>query len=286
LTISLLLLQAATLSNFTPGLKILAYIELEMVKPLKQSQENSDQPFVSVITPTYNRRRFIPHLIQCYKQQTYPLDRMEWIILDDGQEKVKDFFDTAAKYIPNIRYISSDEKKTIGAKRNLLNKLALGDIIVAMDDDDYYVVERVEAAVKAFKKNPQVELAGATVIYMYYTDVKTIYKLGPYNPNHATNGTMAWRSSYAKTHTYDENVLFAEEKSFLEDYKHPMIQLDPFKVMLVMSHSENTFDKKKLREQEEQMRLAGKENPVVHKTNLQIENFIKDKTLREFFTSA
>jgi glycosyltransferase involved in cell wall biosynthesis len=286
LTISLLLLQAATLSNFTPGLKIPVYIEIEMVKPLKQSQENSDQPFVSVITPTYNRRRFIPHLIQCYKQQTYPLDRMEWIILDDGQEKVKDFFDTAAKYIPNIRYISSDEKKTIGAKRNLLNKLALGDIIVAMDDDDYYAVERVEAAVKAFKKNPQIELAGSTVIYMYYTDVKTIYKLGPYNPNHATNGTMAWRSSYAKTHTYDENVLFAEEKSFLDDYKHPMIQLDPFKVMLVMSHSENTFDKKKLREQEEQMRLAGKENPVVHKTNLQIENFIKDKTLRDFFTSA
>lgn len=286
LTISLLLLQAATLSNFTPGLKIPVYIEIEMVKPLKQSQENSDQPFVSVITPTYNRRRFIPHLIQCYKQQTYPLDRMEWIILDDGQEKVKDFFDTAAKYIPNIRYISSDEKKTIGAKRNLLNKLALGDIIVAMDDDDYYAVERVEAAVKAFKKNPQVELAGSTEIYMYYTDIKTIYKLGPYNPNHATNGTMAWRSSYAKTHTYDENVLFAEEKSFLEDYKHPMVQLDPFKVMLVMSHSENTFDKKKLREQEEQMRLAGKKNPVVHKTNLQIENFIKDKTLRDFFTDA
>ena len=274
------------MSNFTPGLKIPVYIELEMVKPLKQAQENSDQPFVSVITPTYNRRRFIPHLIQCYKQQTYPLDRMEWIILDDGQEKVKDFFDTAAKYIPNIRYISSDEKKTIGAKRNLLNKLALGDIIVAMDDDDYYVVERVEAAVKAFKKNPQVELAGATEIYMYYTDIKTIYKLGPYKPKHATNGTMAWRSSYAKTHTYDENVLFAEEKSFLDDYKHPMIQLDPFKVMLVMSHSENTFDKKKLREQEEQMRLAGKENPVVHKTNLQIENFIKDKTLRDFFTDA
>jgi glycosyltransferase involved in cell wall biosynthesis len=26
---------------------------------------------VSVITPTYNRRRFIPYLIQCYDAQTY-----------------------------------------------------------------------------------------------------------------------------------------------------------------------------------------------------------------------
>jgi glycosyltransferase involved in cell wall biosynthesis len=241
---------------------------------------------VSVVTPTYNRRRFIPTLIQLYRNQTYPKEKMEWIILDDGRDKVADLFQEAAKTIPNLRYIPYDEKLRIGAKRNRLNQEANGSIIVAMDDDDYYAVERVEAAVKAFKKNPQVELAGSTIIYMYYTDIKTIYKLGPYNPNHATNGTMAWRSSYAKTHTYDENVLFAEEKSFLEDYKHPMIQLDPFKVMLVMSHSENTFDKKKLREQEEQMRLAGKENPVVHKTKLHIEHFIKDKTLRDFFTDA
>jgi glycosyltransferase involved in cell wall biosynthesis len=185
-----------------------------------------------------------------------------------------------------VRYIYSPEKQTIGAKRNRLNNEARGDIIVAMDDDDYYPPERVSSVVKAFKQKPSYQLAGASEVFMYYSDIKTVYKLGPYNPNHATNGTMAWRSSYAKAHKYDENVLFAEEKSFLEDYKHPMIQLDPRKVMLVMSHSENTFDKKKLRDQEEEMRKAGKENPVVHKTALQIEEFIKDKTLREFFADA
>jgi hypothetical protein len=46
---------------------------------------------------------------------------------------------------------------------------------------------------------------------MYYTDVKMIYKLGPYNPNHATNGTMAWRKTYANTHRYDDEVTHAEE---------------------------------------------------------------------------
>jgi hypothetical protein len=57
---------------------------------------------------------------------------------------------------------------------------------------------------------------------------------------------MAWRKSYAKNHEYDENVTHAEEKSTLENYVHPMIQLDPMKVMLVMSHSANTFDKKNM----------------------------------------
>jgi glycosyltransferase involved in cell wall biosynthesis len=241
------------------------------------SQLDKNYPFVSVITPTYNRRRFIPNLIQMYKNQDYRKDRMEWIILDDGQDKVKDLFEEAAKTIPNLRYIELDEKLLIGAKRNRLNKEAKGSILVAMDDDDYYPPCRVSAVVTAFKQNPKYELAGASEIYMYYSDIQKIYRLGPYNPNHATNGTMAWRKSYGDTHTYDETVTHSEERSFLEDYKHPMIQLDPFKVMLVMSHSENTFDKKKMRDQE---------SPFMKKTDMKLKSFIKEANLRNFFANA
>ena len=28
-------------------------------------------PFVSVVTPTYNRKKFIPYLIECYKFDNY-----------------------------------------------------------------------------------------------------------------------------------------------------------------------------------------------------------------------
>jgi len=241
------------------------------------TQEEKNFPFVSVVTPTYNRRRFIPKLIEMYDHQDYKKNRMEWIILDDGQDKVKDLFEEAAKRIPNIRYIALDEKLTIGAKRNRLNEEAKGSILVAMDDDDYYPPCRVSAVVNAFKHKPNFELAGASEIYMYYSDIQTIYKLGPYNPNHATNGTMAWKASYGKSHKYDETVTHSEERSFLDNYKHPMIQLDPFKVMLVMSHSENTFDKRKLREQE---------NQFVKKTDMKLKAFIKEKGLKEFFANA
>ena len=197
---------------------------------------------------------------------------MEWIILDDGSDPVEDMF----AGLP-VRYIKEEEKQTIGAKRNRLNREAKGTIIVAMDDDDYYPPERVTAAVRAFKANPGIELAGSSEVYMYYSDIKVIYRLGPYNPKHATNGTMAWRSSYSETHLYDETVTHAEEKSFLESYKHPMIQLDPMKVMLVMSHMENTFDKRKMREIE---------SPVVKKTQMKLRGFIKEAALREFYASA
>jgi glycosyltransferase involved in cell wall biosynthesis len=233
-------------------------------------------PFVSVVTPTYNRRRFIPYIIKCYKEQTYPKDRMEWIILDDGDQSVADLFKGLA--LPNIRYIRHEgEKLLIGAKRNRLNAEARGDIIVAMDDDDFYPPERVAHVVIMMRKFPKVDLAGSSEVYIYYSDIQTIYRLGPYNPNHATNGTMAWRRSYARSHKYDETVTHAEERSFLDDYKNQMIQLDPFKVMLVMSHSENTFDKKKLRDAE---------NPLVKKTDMKLKTFIRDKGLRDFFATA
>ena len=239
------------------------------------------RPFVSVLTPTYNRRKFIPALIECYKSQTYPSNRMEWIILDDGQDSVEDIFREAAKTIPNLRYIRENTKQLIGAKRNRLHKEAKGEIFVCMDDDDYYHPERVSHAVTKLQQDPKIQLAGSSVLFMYYTDVKVILKLGPYGPNHATNGTMAMKASYAKTHFYDETVTHAEEISFLERYKHPMVQLDPFKVMLVISHTENTFDKKKFLTKEQL-----EKNPYLKMTQYKIKDFIKEKALRDFYSDA
>jgi glycosyltransferase involved in cell wall biosynthesis len=201
---------------------------------------------VTVVTPTYNRRIFIPTLIDIYKEQTYPKNKMEWVIIDDGRDKVEDLFIEASKTIPNIRYIRVDKKMRIGAKRNMLNKEAKGDIIVAMDDDDYYPPNRVSSVVDAFM-NSTLELAGSSKMNLYYIDSKKIYTIGPYDNNHATNGTMAWRKSYSNKHTYDEYVTHAEEKSFLDNYKYPIIQLDPLSTILVICHTDNTVDKDTLR---------------------------------------
>ncbi len=235
------------------------------------------KPFVSVVTPTYNRRKFIPTLIDIYKAQTYPKERMEWLILDDGTDKVGDLIASLTKQIPNVRYIPLEIKTNIGAKRNILNREAKGEIIISMDDDDYYLPERVAYTVSMFIRNPTIELAGCSEIYMYYTDIGEIYRFGPYAQRHATNGTLAIRSSYLKTHSHDESVTYAEEKSFLDGFKNPLIQLDCHRVMLVMSHSENTFDKIKFRENP---------SPFVKKTDMKLKTFIKEKAIRDFFASA
>lgn len=237
--------------------------------------------FVSVITPTYNRRTFIPTLIQIYRNQNYPKDKMEWIILDDGRDKVEDLFEEASKTIPNIRYYYREEKMRIGAKRNFLNKEAKGSIIIAMDDDDYYPAERVKTVVQAFIKYPRVDLAGSSEMYLYYKDTKKIYAMGPFSERHATNGTMAWRKRYADTHRYDEYVTKAEETSFLENYRFPMIQLDPKKTILVICHQDNTVDKTILREEHLQSSHQSKEK--MRETTYQLKDFVKEASIRDFY---
>ena len=79
-------------------------------------------PFVSICTPTFNRRPFIPFMIKCFEHQTYPKDKMEWIIVDDGFDPIEDL----VKHIPCVKYYRYDKKMTLGKKRNIMNSKASG----------------------------------------------------------------------------------------------------------------------------------------------------------------
>ena len=108
-----------------------------MGKQKRKGTSKIQPPFVTVCTPTFNRRPFIPWIIQCFKNQTYPRDRMEWVVVDDGTDKVRDLFE-AAELGDCLKYVSCEEKMTLGKKRNTMHDHSKGDILVYMDDDDYY----------------------------------------------------------------------------------------------------------------------------------------------------
>lgn len=203
-------------------------------------------PMVSVCTPTFNRRPFIPIMFECFRNQTYPKSRMEWIIVDDGTDKVKDLIDAAN--IPQIKYFSLPKKVSLGEKRNYMHTKASGNIIVYMDDDDYYPPERVEHAVEMLNADKNALCAGSSEIYIYFKHIQQMYQCGPYSPTHATAGTFAFRSELLKQTRYDDHAALAEEKAFLKNYTIPFVQLDPMKTILVFSHNHNTFDKRKLLE--------------------------------------
>ena len=93
------------------------YILWEKKKKKRKQVSANGKPFVSVCTPTYNRRKFIPQLIKCFKQQTYPKQLMEWIVIDDGEDSVEDLF----KGVECVKYFRLEEKMKLGRKRNYMH---------------------------------------------------------------------------------------------------------------------------------------------------------------------
>lgn len=199
------------------------------------------RPFVSCICPTYNRRRFLPFLLRMFNGQTYPKDRRELIIVDDSPETNEDII-KQYNVDKNIRYYHLKEKLELGKKRNYINSLIKGEYVVCFDDDDYYPPERVAHAITMLQSSKK-QIAGSTRISIYYTALDKIYEFGPYGPNHGTNGTFAYHRDYLKNHQYQDDAKMAEEKYFLKDYTEPLVQLDPYKTIICISHASNTFDK-------------------------------------------
>ena len=229
-------------------------------------------PFVSVCTPTFNRRPFITSMIECFNIQDYPKDRLEWIIIDNGTDKIEDL----VKDIKEVKYFKYDTKMVLGQKRNLLHEKSSGSIIVYMDDDDYYPPQRISHAVQTLISNPKALCAGSSEIYIYFNNINKMYQFGPYGPNHSTAGTFAFRRELLKEHEYENHAALAEEKAFLKNYTVPFVQLDPLKTILVFSHQHNTIDKRLLL-------TDVSDNTFVKESDKTVDMFISNKKLKDFY---
>lgn len=238
---------------------------------LEETNTKKQLPFVSICTPTFNRRPFIPFIKKCFEHQTYPKERMEWIIIDDGFDPVGDLFED----VPQAKYFYFTEHMNLGKKRNLMHTKCSGDIIVYMDDDDYYPPERVSHAVEVLTSNPNILAAGSSEMHIYFDSIKSIMQFGPYGPNHATAATFAFKKELLLISSYDNNSLLAEEKNFLQNYTIPFIQLDTLKTILVFSHKHNSLNKDKM--------LKNPEITMAKPSQYNIYNFMNDLELINFY---
>jgi len=234
-------------------------------------EDRSHLPFVSICTPTFNRRPFWAMAIKCFEEYDYPKDRMEWIIIDDGTDKVEDL----VSHIPQVKYYKYDKQMILGRKRNLMHEKTRGDIIIYQDDDDYYPPERVSHAVKVLTKNPKALCAGSSIVFLFFKHIQKMYRFGPYGPNHASAGTFAFRRELLKQTRYDDFKALGEEEAFLKGYTIPFVQLDPLKTTLMFSHNQNTFDKRDL--------LTFAPNPTCNPDmNIKVKDFVKCDSMYNF----
>jgi hypothetical protein len=109
------------------------------------------RPRVSVIVTAYNYERYLPEAIDSALAQTYPADRLEIIVVDDGSTDGTP--DVIAGYGDRIRSIRRPNGGLIAATNSGL-EAATGELLCLLDADNAWPHDRVEVMVAALEADP------------------------------------------------------------------------------------------------------------------------------------
>ena len=204
---------------------------------------------VSIVTISQHTRFTVLELcLQHILAQT--VQPFEWVIVDGSktEEDAKIHGTNIATLVApfTIHYIPYLDETKLGGLRNRGNVACKGDIIVCMDDDDYYPTNRIQHVLEQFKRYPTYQIAGCSNVLLYDYSLHRLYQCIGFHANHGTNNTFAWRANYIKNHTHDPSKSNAEEASFTNEFTEKIIPLDPKSTVIVSSHTANTFDKRSL----------------------------------------
>lgn len=93
-------------------------------------------PKVSVIIPIYNGEADLPDLLACLRAQTYPLDRVEFLLVDNNsRDRTAQILQTASLSDPTFRPLSETQIQSSYAARNTGIRHATGEILAFTDAD-------------------------------------------------------------------------------------------------------------------------------------------------------
>lgn len=166
------------------------------------------QPLVTVITPTANRPEMLKRCIEQFMAQGY--QNKEMYIGCNSEYEVSYmqayFSDKAEGYMP-VYMKSWDIEKTTGDKRNELIHLSDGEIILHMDDDDYYAPDWISKSVQFLLDN-DADLVGLNKGYFW-------------QPNHA----LRWYERKANQQPFVLGATMCYKKSMWERNKFQPIRI-------------------------------------------------------------
>ena len=223
-------------------------------KKKKKVNEIVDEwPRLSVLTPLYNRNKWLPLMLSNIIHFDYPKEKIEWFILDskDGDEDVK--------LIPNeftkeniekmihpikLRYEYLPRKMTIAEKRTYLSKNMSHPWFANMDSDDIYMDCFLKYGVNLCKKN-KVGLCGSPQMIFVYPHLEyrvTAIQCGAARQMH--EATMIGTKKYLKSmNYYTRNDEKGEGASLVDGNDMNVVKSECSLCMICVCHNTNTCNK-------------------------------------------
>lgn len=201
-------------------------------------------PTVSIITPTKNRKIFFELAINNFITQDYPKDKLEWIIIDDGEENITTLLpkDDRIKHIK----LKVDKKShlTISKKRNMGFSHSSGQIIIHMDDDDYYLPSSISTRVKVllYYKERGIECVGCERFGCHDLENDTSFIID--KNNELAEASMGYFRSFIETRKFEDRIVKGEGKIFCRGRRKQIMKL-PFEFIFIsFTHGKNTHTRK------------------------------------------
>jgi hypothetical protein len=210
-------------------------------------------PKVAIITVTRDRVEWWYNMVQNVTKQTWPVSRLEWIIVEDGggetlEKRVREL--QARVPALTVRYVRHEG--TIGAKRNAGVAAASEDVnmFVMMDDDDHYPVDSVATRCSWLTLKPIVYNG---LIPMYdITRYISAFNVPPLNDapkDRVSEATLAFtRDAWVAQPFADVNM--GEGASFLEGRESQSVEIPPAGVIVSFIHKANTSSRRTPKESE------------------------------------
>ncbi len=181
-----------------------------------------DKELVSVVINSRNGNKYISKTIQSVLNQTYK--KFEIIVFDNmSANPIKNSikFDD-----PRLKIIRTEEDLTLGQARNKALKYISGEYVTFLDDDDYFMPNRLQRCVERLKENDNIGMLYSNA-HVYTEGENKAYKKysckmpsGNIFDNLLENNFILWASNFFKSEVLLDSgdSVFDDNFNIIEDY--------------------------------------------------------------------
>jgi len=213
-----------------------------------------DCPPISIVTLLYNRRRFFDLACHNIMISDYPIDKIEWIIVEDSDDINEDASDkvvsTAEQSKPlSMIYVPLRKKTPISEKRNIGVEKASNEIVLFMDDDDHYPITSFRRRVAWLTLHPMKPKATVCTTIACY-DLKNGISAVNCPPldlplgQRISEATLTFYKSWFQQKPFDSSIQVGEGESLIEGREADVLEIPPQQIIVAFSHGNNTSSRR------------------------------------------